>query len=83
MKCIPALSQTSSVAAPSICNYLPLQSLSCRRIDHGYALALLLMVPPKQAIEKLHAMRSRSASSYSKVIVSGQTIISEVKLVSN
>jgi len=42
--------------------------LSSRRIDHDYALALLLMLPPEQAVEKLQRVRSRSASSYSKVI---------------
>lgn len=52
--------------------YCPLipQVLSSRRIDHDYALALLLMLPPEQAVEKLQRVRSRSASSYSKVIVS-------------
>lgn len=51
------------------CPLIP-QVLSSRRIDHDYALALLLMLPPEQAVEKLQRVRSRSASSYSKVIVS-------------
>ena len=44
--------------------------LSSRRIDHDYALYLLLSLPEEHAVGKLQAIRSRSVSSYSKVIVS-------------
>ena len=52
-----------------ICSHI-FQVLSSRRIDHDYALYLLLSLPEEHAVEKLQAIRSRNVSSYSKVIVS-------------
>ena len=52
-----------------ICSHV-FQVLSSRRIDHDYALYLLLSLPEEHAVGKLQAIRSRSVSSYSKVIVS-------------
>ena len=52
-----------------ICSHI-FQVLSSRRIDHDYALYLLLSLPEEHAVGKLQAIRSRNVSSYSKVIVS-------------
>ena len=46
------------------------QVLAVRRLDHDYALALLLAAPPSTAVQSLKAIRTRSISSYSRVIVS-------------
>lgn len=53
---------------------LSLQVLSSRRIDHAFALGLLLLLPPVRAMDRLQGIRSKNVSSYSKVIVSSITI---------
>ncbi|XP_064403489.1 kinetochore-associated protein 1-like isoform X2 [Halichondria panicea] len=42
--------------------------LSSRKLDHEYALSLLLMLPPQVAAQKLQGIRFKSISSYSRVI---------------
>ena len=67
--CAPTVSESTFDRALRVYSHVS-QVLSSRRIDHDYALYLLLSLPEEHAVGKLQAIRSRSVSSYSKVIVS-------------
>ena len=60
--------QTMCLTSHCLCE----QVAYSRRVEHDYALGLLLALPPQLAMRRLQRLRARlqSASNYSSVIVS-------------